>query len=83
MTEKQIQLLGFTKEFEHGEDPEYYYYVYNIADGLSFISNASDEVKDGQWYVDVFNTDPIIRFCQMEKVQVLINTFESAIIKTK
>jgi len=81
MTEKQIQSLGFTKEFEHGDDPSYHYYVYDIADGLTFISVASDEVKDDQWYVDVFNTDPIIRFCQMEKVQVLINTLESAKLK--
>lgn len=81
MTEKEIQLLGFKKEFEFGGYPTFYYYVYDVANGLTFISSTDEDSKDDQWYIDVFNTDPKIRFCQMEKVQALINTLESAKIK--
>lgn len=83
MTEKELQILGFEKEFLFGEDDESYYYAYDVADGLGFISNSSDEVKNDQWYVEVFNTDPAIKFCQMEKVQSLINILESAKVKKK
>jgi hypothetical protein len=81
MTEKQLQLLGFEKETLIGEDDDKYYYVIDIVDGLSFITPASDEVKDDNWYVDTFNTDPLIRFDKFEDVQVLINKLTKAIVK--
>lgn len=81
MTERELQILGFEKEYEYGDDPEYYYYYYEITSGLGLMSNASDEVKDNQWFVEIFNTEDPIRFCQMEKVQSLINTLESAKVK--
>jgi len=81
MTEKEIQLLGFQKEEHLDEDP-FYYYVYKIVDGFEFISCANDEVKEDQeWYVDVFNTDPYIRFTEFGDVQGLINIFEKHIVK--
>lgn len=78
MTEKELQILGFEKEQLFGEDSDAYYYIYDVSDGLSFISVSSDEVKKDQWYVDVFNTDPVMRFHDMEKIQALINIFEKA-----
>ena len=82
MTEKELQILGFQKEYEYGvEDSNWYYYSYKVVDGFSFISCACDDVKDNQWWVEIFNTEPSIRFCQMEKVQALINTLEKATIK--
>jgi hypothetical protein len=82
MTEREIQLLGFQKEEmkEHEED-ESYYYALDIVDGLTFITQANDEIKDDNWYVEVFNTDPFIRFTEFGEVQALINLLTSRIVK--
>lgn len=77
MTEKEIQMLGFEK-VDGNDYPEFYYYIYRVSDGLEFISCADTDVKNGEWYVEVFNTEPSVRFHKMEKVQSLINTLESA-----
>jgi hypothetical protein len=84
MTEKEVQILGFEKElmvdYEGEENPDYYY-AYDIVNGLTLISGSRSETKNEEWFVDVFNTEPIIRFTKMEQVQVLINTLERAIVK--
>lgn len=82
MTEKEIQLLGFQKEnlLEFDQDGSYYY-VLDIVDGLTFITPANEDIKNDEWYVEVFNTDPYIRFHQFEEVQVLINKLTKAIVK--
>ena len=72
MTEKEIQLLGFTKEY--GED--FYYYVYDVADGLSFISNDGDLREEDEWYIEFFDTTPAIRFTDFAKMQALLNLLE-------
>ena len=95
MTEKEIQLLGFEKQEDGGievsddlggmwiED-EFYYYTYDIAMGLSLISNSNDQVgEDGKWFVEVFNTEPAIRFTEFGEVQALINLLQSRIVKDK
>jgi len=84
MTEKQIQLLGFEMNVDDGGGSwhKYHYYSYTVAQGLQFISNASDEIKeDGQWFIEVFNTDPVIRFTEFGEVQALINLLTSKIVK--
>lgn len=82
MTEKEVQLLGFQKENTIGDDQDdSYYYVLDVVDGLSFITQASDEVKNNEWYIEVFNTDPYIRFHKFEEVQGLINKLTKAIVK--
>jgi hypothetical protein len=82
MTEREVILLGFKSEEikEHDED-ESYYYVLDIVDGLTFITPTNDEIKNNEWYVELFNTDPIIRFDKFEIVQALINQLTKAIIK--
>jgi hypothetical protein len=84
MTEKEVQILGFEKElmvdYEGEENPDYYY-AYDIVNGLTLISGSRSETKNEEWFVDVFNTEPIIRFTKMEQVQVLINTMERVIVK--
>jgi hypothetical protein len=82
MTEREIQLLGFQKEEmkEHEED-ESYYYALDIVDGLAFITRANEEIKNDNWYVEVFNTDPAIRFNEFGEVQALINLLTSRIVK--
>jgi hypothetical protein len=82
MTEKEVQLLGFEKE-EYGDyDGDHHYYSHQITNGMSFISSGSDELgEDGQWYVDVFNTEDPIRFYKFEEVQNLLNILEKHLIK--
>jgi hypothetical protein len=84
MTEKQIQLLGFEINYDDGFGSwdKYHYYSYEVARGLEFISNASDEVdENGEWFIEFLETDPTIRFYKMEEVQALINTLEKHIVK--
>jgi hypothetical protein len=82
MTEKEIQLLGFEMQESGDEFEPFYYYTYKIADGLEFISCANDEVsEDQEWYVDIFNTDPHIRFTEFGDVQGLINILEKRRVK--
>ena len=82
MTERELILLGFKSEEikEHDEDDSYYY-VLDIVDGLTFITPTNEEIKGDEWYVEVFNTDPQIRFTQFGEVQGLINQLTKAIIK--
>jgi hypothetical protein len=82
MTEREIILLGFKSEEikEHDEDDSYYY-VLDIADGLTFITPTNEEIKEGKWYVEFFNTDPVLRFHEFGEVQALINKLNGAIVK--
>jgi hypothetical protein len=82
MTEREIILLGFHSEEmrEHDED-ESYYYALDIVDGLTFITRSNDEIKNDNWYVEVFNTDPAIRFTEFGEVQALINLLTNRIVK--
>lgn len=84
MTEKEIQLLGLVKEVlvgYEGEVDPIYYYALDIVDGLTFITPSNDDVKNDEWYVEIFNTDPVIRFHKMEEVQTLVNKLNNAIVR--
>jgi len=82
MTEREVQLLGFEREDYSDYNGDWHYYSYQITNGMSFISSSSDEIKeDGQWYVDIFNTQDPIRFYKFEEVQSLINKLEKHLIK--
>ena len=93
MTEKELQLLGFEKQEDGGielsddengvwVEDEFHYYTYAITQGFGFISNSNDKVgEDGQWFVEIFNTEPSIRFTEFGEVQALINLLESRIVK--
>jgi hypothetical protein len=82
MTEKEIELLRFEKEFTKEDDSdEDYYYALDIVDGLTLITNCKSEEKGGQWQVEVFNTNPSIIFHQYGEVQSLLNLLESRIVK--
>jgi len=82
MTERELILLGFhSEEIKEHEDDETYYYVLDIVDGLTFITSTNDEIKNDKWHVDIFNTDPLIRFYKFGEVQGLINTLTKNIIK--
>lgn len=82
MTEKEIQLLGLQKEYiGEYEGDESYYYALDVVNGLTFITPANEELKNDDWYVEIFNTDPYIRFHEFGEVQRLINQLTKAIVK--
>lgn len=82
MTERELILLGFhSEQIGDHEDDESYYYVLDIVDGLTFISPTNEEIKDGEWYVEIFNTDPQIRFHSFGEVQGLLNQLTRNIVK--
>ena len=84
MTERELILLGFkSEEIKEHEDDESYYYVLDIVDGLTLITPTNDEIKDGDWHVDFFNTDPLVRFHEFGDLQGLINQLTKAIVKNK
>jgi hypothetical protein len=82
MTEKEVQLLRFEREEYSDYEGDHHYYSYEITNGMSFISSASDEAeKEGQWFVEVFNTEEPIRFYKFEEVQNLLNILEKHLVK--
>jgi len=82
MTERELILLGFKSEEirEHDEDDSYYY-VLDIVDGITFITPTNEEIKNNEWYVEFFNTDPLLRFHNFGEVQGLINQLTNSIVK--
>jgi hypothetical protein len=84
MTERELILLGFKSEQIKDEgDEESFYYVLDIVDGVTFISPMNEEVKDDNWYVEFFDTDPKIRFHNFGELQGLINQLNRAIVKSE
>ena len=87
MTEKELLQLGFTKEYgsETGlEDaPDFYYYVKEITNGLTFITNGNDEMEGKEWYVEFFDTEIPIRYYEYATVKMLLMLIEEGIVKTK
>jgi hypothetical protein len=82
MTEKEITLLGMNKEFiNEYEGDDTYYYVLDIVDGLTFITSTNEEIKNEDWFVEIFNTEPSVRFYDFEEVQNLINKLNKHIVK--
>jgi len=82
MTERELILLGFkSEEIRERDEDESYYYVLDIVDGLTFITPVNEEIKEDNWHVDVFNTDPIVRFHEFGEIQGLINQLTKAIVK--
>ena len=71
MTEEQLKVLGFEQQVETS-DPSFYYYTLDVVNGLSFISQANDEVKNGEWIVEIFETTPTIKFKDAKKLSNLI-----------
>lgn len=72
MTEVQLKILGFEKQIETS-DPSFYYYTLDIVSGLSFISQANDEVENGEWIIEIFETTPAIKFKDAKKLGELID----------
>ena len=71
MTEEQLEVLGFEQQIETSES-SFYYYTLDIVKGLSFISLANDEVENGEWIVEIFDTTPAIKFKNAAELSNLI-----------
>lgn len=91
MKEQDIIDLGFTRQDEYGtevsddtgavwREDDYHYYVYDFALGFSLISSEFDHVTD-RYYVDVFNTEPTIRFDDPKELKRFIKLIEKNTIK--
>ena len=89
MTELKLQEFGFEKIYGEAEQDvdqtveqaDWHYYVYQIADGLALVSNASDDLLEtNDWFVDVYNTYPTIRITDPAKLSTLINLLKTSII---
>ena len=73
MTEKELVALGFEKCFGEPDEPDWYYFTYDFGNGgFSLITNASDELVDGKWVVEVFE-ESSIRFTASSDVMALID----------
>ena len=77
MTEQDLIDLGFEKQIvtkeQSGGPTDWHYYTYYFAKGFSLISQASDEVTNDKWFVEVFETDGKIEFTDLDLVKELIS----------
>lgn len=84
MTQTELKSMGFSKvqvsALESGADP-FFYYRYELTDGIGFISPANDEIKSGRWYVEFYDTDPVVRFRKATELQTVIDIIEKSIVK--
>ena len=80
MTEQDLIDLGFKKEIvtkeQSGAPVDWHYYTYDFTKGFSLISQASDEVTDNKWFVEVFETEGKIRFTNTKELLHLIRIIE-------
>jgi len=86
MSEKELLQLGFTKEDSSefiDDEPDFYYYVKDITNGLTFITNSNAEMEGQDWYVEFFDTEVPIRYYEYSTVKMLFMLIEEGIVKTK
>lgn len=70
MTEKDLLDLDFTRVVDDANGPSYHYYTYDVG-SLCLISQANDEVKNGEWYVEILESNSI-RFTSRTELEILM-----------
>ena len=62
MTEQDLISLGFQRFDEKDKGDEFYYYTLDLGKNgvVSFISPASDEIENDEWYVEIFEDTSIM-----------------------
>ena len=70
MTEKDLLDLDFTQVVDDAYGPSYHYYTYDVG-SLCLISQANDEVKNDEWYVELFESNTI-RFTSRTELEILM-----------
>ena len=74
MREKDLIELGFEKQ----DEVDYYYYTLDIGDDYTpfcLISNANNELYDGDWFVEIFDYEAF-RFKNRFQLEKLIETLK-------
>ncbi len=73
MKDEDLIKLGFEKQVEESDKSKpFYYYTLDITKGLSFITLANDEVENGEWVVEIFES-PEIKFKDVKTLSILID----------
>ena len=78
MKEQDLIDLGFERTYlidlglERIDEDTFYYYALDLVRGLELISNDSDDLADGKWYVELYEADGI-RFVDKENLEAFIN----------
>jgi len=81
MTEGHLRILGFKKQTDESDSANpFYYYTLNFTQGLSFITNANDETRDDEWYIEFFNTEIPVRYYDYDKAKTLINLIKDGMV---
>ena len=80
MKEKELVELGFLKCYGEDDQEGWYYYTYDFARGFSLVTNASDELVDGKWVVEVFE-ESNIKFTTITDVTALIDLIKRNTVK--
>ena len=77
MTEAELQSLGFEQIVE---DDSWYYYTMTIGNSTTFVSNASDDVVNDEWYIEMF-WDDSIRITQYMEAARLLTILRNGVIQ--
>jgi len=84
MTVEELVKLSFKKinvSEEESGGKAFHYYTYDIGNGtISLITQANNEVENGNWHVEVFN-DTSIRFETIEDVTKFIQVIEKNTVR--
>lgn len=83
ITEEDLIKFGFERFDETAESSGYpndwYYYTYELG-SFSLITPSSDDVKNGEWYVELFDCDTF-KFTTPEQLASLLNALKEGIKK--
>lgn len=84
MTEQDLIELGFNRNDitaeESGYQNDWYYYTYDFGNHLSLISSDNEEAQTKGWSVEIFDTEPLVRFTEADKVFEFISIIKSAMV---
>lgn len=50
------------EKYKGDPNEDWYYYAFEICEGIRFLSSASDEVSDGEWTISMFNVGKALTF---------------------
>ena len=83
MKEQDLIDAGFTRrdvsKEESGNDKDFYYYVLDVVDGITLVSDSTEEIDGDNWTVDCFEVDKIL----IKDVESLTNFLETLKICTQ
>ena len=71
MKENELIDLGFKKVIGELDEPDWYYYTYDFASGLSLISCGSDELIDGEWVIEFFESGEFQTKSKIDTLQLI------------